>query len=132
MATRLYPYTTDTAVLEKLAGVPAGTAAALEAYDHANKPTDFYGEESAAAWEAYFGNMTAAMSSYDHFIVYGWGRLTRDASDVAARVPGDVHDGYAICGATDNTEAVRAILAAQGVTLPFSVTARELEGLTWS
>jgi hypothetical protein len=128
------PRTTNTAILEALAGVPAGTAAALAAYERAHKPAEVYGEQSASAWEAHFDNMTAAMSSYDHFIVYGWGRLTRAASDAAAREPGQVRDGYAICGATaeGNTDAVRAILAGQGVTLPHTVDARALDGLTWS
>lgn len=99
MATRLYPDTDDPDLLERLAGVPAGTFAALEAFETsrtaaeaaahergavllplmrwAGKPVDSLGDEVLdPEWQTYqLRKMQPALHQLRDFMIFGWGRL---------------------------------------------------------
>jgi hypothetical protein len=135
MATRLYPHTKNEATLERLAGVPAGTAAEHtrinaefkqakaklnegfaecdEAEQTRRRQEHFRLDE--AEWEANHAN--PSVGTYDSFLTFGWGRVNH------------LCEGYS--GFTDDPEKVAAILKAQGVMLPEGMMDYELEGLGW-
>lgn len=125
MATRLYPRTMDDAVLERLAGVPEGTAAALAAQSAAALPDDPRDREG---WMAFYDAMTADLDAFDNFRLFGWGQLTRGARAIALTKDGPKSgtiDGQ-------DVEAVGALLRAQGVELPAGVAIADLAGVCWS
>jgi hypothetical protein len=130
VATRVYPATKNTAVLEALAGVPAGTAAAFAAYNAEHQPPR-YDNESLPLWDAYFAGQTPAMSNYETFEIQGWGRLRGAGVEPALRFSDQVYNGYPVAGRTTDRFAVAAILAGLGVVLPPSVTIEDLEGVYW-
>jgi hypothetical protein len=94
MATRLYPVTTDTTILEKLAGVPAGTDNRLE---ETRKLADTLSRD-----EAYdLIQKDDDVANYDNFCTFGYGRINYQLVD-------DL--GYDSCsGRTNLPEHVRAI-----------------------
>ncbi len=136
MATRLYPHTKNTAVIEKLLGVPEGTAlrhtALNEPFKLAKaKLNEGFAECSLeeqtarrrehyrldeAEWEA--NNSSEEIAKYDGFLTFGWGRVVSRLCE-----------GYS--GFTDDPVKVAQILRAQGVTLPPDVKIEDLEGLGW-
>jgi hypothetical protein len=94
MATRLYPVTTDTTTLEKLAGVPAGTH---QRFEELRKIA-----ECLSRYEAYdLIQNDDDMANYDNFCTFGYGRINYQLVD-------DL--GYDNCsGRTNLPEHVRAI-----------------------
>jgi hypothetical protein len=94
MATRLYPVTTDTTILEKLAGVPAGTH---QRFEELRKIA-----ECLSRYEAYdLIQNDDDMANYDNFCTFGYGRINYQLVD-------DL--GYDNCsGRTNLPEHVRAI-----------------------
>jgi hypothetical protein len=94
MATRLYPVTTDTTILEQLAGVPAGTHNRLE---ETRKLADTLSRD-----EAYdLIQKDDDVANYDNFCTFGYGRINYQLVD-------DL--GYDSCwGRTNLPEHVRAI-----------------------
>lgn len=135
MATRLYPHTKNTAVLEKLADVPAGTAAQHEEINRKFKEAkealnvgfaECSEDEQARRRREHFrideeewnaNNDAPNVGTYDGFLTFGWGRVN------------PLCDGYS--GFTDDPVQVAAILKGQGVTLPEGMKIEELEGLGW-
>jgi hypothetical protein len=94
MATRLYPVTTDTTILEQLAGVPAGTHNRLE---ETRKIADTLTQD-----EAYdLIQKDDDVANYDNFCTFGYGRINYQLVDEL---------GYDnCCGSTAVPEHVRAI-----------------------
>lgn len=155
MATRLYPNTNSPEILEKLAGVPAGTARKLEAIREKYQAqrqeawATFHsiiaaGSTAEAAQEACYDHSVGEaeyneisanpeVSRMDHFMVFGWSRLSPEASAIVAELGEDPCIGF---WEKDRKEAflpiTRKILAAQGVRLPEGVTVESLEGINWN
>jgi hypothetical protein len=136
MATRLYPHTKNTVIIEKLLGVPEGTALRHAALNEPFKQAkaklnegfaDLTLEQQAerrreymrldeAEWDA--NNSSEEIAKYDGFLTFGWGRVVhRHCSEPS---------GY-----TNDPVLVAQILRAQGVTLPPDVKIEDLEGLGW-
>ena len=85
MGTRLYPMTNDVASLEKLAGVPKGTARLLELYKSAE---DLYiqhnevgcidpGERQQVEYD-FHCMMHPDLERYDNFMLFGYGKFDLD------------------------------------------------------
>ena len=131
MATRLYPLSKDETLLERLAGVAPGTAAALRAFE-ANLPPKPPRHDDHAAWAKWDGAHFDALSvrpeldALEHFRVFGWHRVTPRVLALLRTYGLEPADD-----ATQTPEHVAALLAAQGVVLPEHVTPAELGGLTW-
>ncbi len=127
MATRLYPNTTNVAILEKLAGVPAGTSAALDIFEavwdakKAESPRGFY--DSDLGYEEYKARQeNAAIDQYHNFMLYGWGR-------VDPRVCRDDNNGTtdeADCKVIANAHGADYSIEKAGLTLA------DLEGFHWN
>ena len=126
MAVRLYPHNQSPDLLERLAGVSPGTYQRLmairEAYPQRNAP-GLEGYEAAAQYYAkIFAD--ADVNALDNQLVYGWGRLTPHALQVAKRI------GSACFGSIHDPRQVQRLLLAQGVELQ-NVAISELGGLCW-
>lgn len=93
MAIRLYPMTTDPAKLEKLCGVPAGTAARLAALEAKYPPRESFSDYRD--WCASHDRMLDEvyedkhLLTYHRFNLFGWGRATHRALDVLLGRPWD-------------------------------------------
>lgn len=111
MGTRLYPVTTDPRVLERLAGVPAGTYNDLESLKKrmADKP---YREFADKVWH------DRDLRLLDMFLSFGWGR-------VDSRICPDC------CGDTKWPRRMAEILEWHNVDLN-GVSIDELDGLEWN
>ena len=94
MATRLYPVTTDTTILEQLAGVPAGTH---QRFEEVRKLADCLSRDEAFD----LIQKDDDVANYDNFCTFGYGRINYQLVD-------DL--GYDNCsGRTNLPEHVRAI-----------------------
>ena len=131
MGIRLYPVTENPVVLEKLAGVPAGTHALLEAMREKYKllrialsPSQRYELEEQEYQEL---DENAALGTLDHFLTFGWGRVNMNVL-IAAN---PANEGE-YSGRETDTIKVGGILLGHGIAIPGSVSASELEGLRWS
>lgn len=139
MATRLYPATENTAVIERLAGVPAGTAerwAALEDARqkakkalHATVPPggpvsmDVHAKShmiDEAFYEEVFND--SAISKYNHFTLFGWGRF--HCPRLVNEQKGNLYSGRT----TDRDEV---LTLTDGIDLN-GVAVDDLNGLYWS
>jgi hypothetical protein len=123
MGVRLYPATKDEAKLEKLAGVPAGTAAKLrdlEAKYPITKEMDFF--QVQAVYNGKYGELYAPgngdLNHYHSFLLFGFGRFAGGK---------DCDGGSEVGGSTTDTAKVEALLRLHGV----QVTMAEVEGLYW-
>ena len=95
MATRLFARTNDITILEKLAGVPAGTKAVLDTLRAEGNQM----EDEFAVFNHIRTNPDA--ERLDVFLTFGWGRVN---ADVVRSL------GYPTCGAhTDEPSQVRHI-----------------------
>jgi hypothetical protein len=134
MGTRLYPMTKDTALLEKLAEVPPGTAAALERFEAV---TAALTDEQLLALTGLDVNTRGngrhcaiyklreaveEIANYDSFITFGWGKFQGHQLVAPAN---------RVCNGTTDLALVKQLLQAQGVTLPDGVTTVSLGGLCW-
>lgn len=115
MAVRLYPNTEDSAVLEVLAGVPAGTHAALKAWER-KYPDDYSYERWERLWE------DRDRGKLEAFIHSGWGRL--QASEALMEALGL----DPLVGSTQDPFVVRILLDEQGVSVTEQVLAC---GVSW-
>lgn len=119
--TRLYPYTRNPEVLERLAGVPAGTSQAADQLDRELEAARFDDEAYEAAERA-AGEAACALRG---FRIFGWGRFRGwQAAEDAGHDP--------VSGSTSDEDLVAALLRAQGVSLPEGVTLADLEGVGWN
>lgn len=125
MSVRLYPKTKDPVKLEKLAGVPIGTYAKLEALEamepNWNKP------KSLADEEAWFDLLDESeyMQALHMLKTFGFGRVRADL------------EGFGldpICGSTDEAEMVKTLLIEQDLNLTSDILtiAYLCEGVCWS
>jgi hypothetical protein len=144
MATRLSPHTENPAILEKLSGVPAGTAARLAAiqkpfadrlielnaeFQRAIPPRqdEIYRETSDTQAEEYDAiRKDADVAEFYNFTQSGWGRMDRDTIDTIESFGMDP-----VCGITYDVTQVVQLLNDQGIRLPDDIRARDLEGLQW-
>ena len=138
----LFANTTDTAVLEQLAGVPAGTA---ERHDAAR--AEFYravemGKKKAGradpfvwltAWDKFSrycsGLRKIHLLRWREFLEEGLGEFPSEpgTQDVVARHRLSLRGP----GQTTDIEAVAQLLYAEKATLPAGVTIGQLEGVHW-
>jgi hypothetical protein len=116
MGIRLYPNTKNVASLETICGVPAGTAARLEAVEarHAEELKPLAGK---APWERQDVeyrqwceiNDDAALGDYHAFLLYGWGKFN-DPHGVTVR------DGERTCsGSVSDPVKVVLLLRPNGL-----------------
>ncbi len=121
MATRLYPNTKNPAILEKLAGVPAGTAARLEAIQKRQEEEmagkDFF-ERNEIGFRHFQEMHETPEGDLSTFLTFGWGRVDMGACP-----------DYS--GSNDDEVGVAQILRRHPVQLPADVTVAELEGVHW-
>jgi hypothetical protein len=119
MGTRLYPNTQDTASLEKLAGVAAGTAERLLATQarHAEelKKVDrqFRNDFEYKQWCEIKDDEN--MGGLDHFLTFGWGKF--DGIGLAEDCSGHLTD----------PDAIARLFAANGITADIALC----EGVHW-
>jgi len=121
MATRLYPNTDDTAVLETLCYVPAGTGDRLKALQAEGEKliasaTDRFErqEKDYKAWSLIQNDTDAA--ALDAFLTFGWGRIRHipeglDCYSGTAKDPQTIRE---ICQNQPLPEATIEILIANG------------------
>lgn len=146
MGTRLYPRTSNPAVLELLAGVPAGTHARLAVLDSkyeglrkliSARPkgdtdqTDFIRHESLSYRRHKEIVRDEDLHSLHNLLLFGWGKV-RSAVYALLEMHPDMLDGDDIySGSCEDTGFCRDILARQGVELPAGFDPVELKGLCW-
>ena len=134
MGTRMYPVTSVTEILEKLAGVPAGTEKAIRLKQAAarqeceSRGIKTYSPEGHKVFFEMLNNFTPNERRYYDFILYGWGHLTEDAFSIIY----DMFDGeiHYVATVLDHSLA-EALLKAQGVTLPDGITLDDIKGVKW-
>lgn len=95
MGTRLYPRTRNVESLEKLAGVPAGTAARLDAMK-LRHDKELEGLDRAQRYEKEYAqycerNDDKHVGDYDAFLTFGWGKF-EDPCGVAPGYSGRLED----------------------------------------
>lgn len=149
MGTRLYPRTRNPAVLELLAGVPAGTYARLAALDSKYEKlrklisshlkgdlddaeeTDFIRHENLSYRRHKEIVRDENLSSLHNLLLFGWGKVRSAVYELLEKHP-DMLDGDDIySGSCEDTGFCRDILARQGVELPAGLDPAELKGLCW-
>lgn len=120
MATRLYPSTTDRAVLARLADVPEETWERLDTLTQSGRD-----EKSGAALKAFHEGRTRdeEVSRLEDFLLYGWGRADGRALQRTGLDP--------VCDATQDLEQVQQLIAAHGIDL-YDLELEALGGLDWS
>lgn len=106
MGTRLYPVGLKSEQLEQLAGVPAGTAVRLEAYEKTEPAMNDH-----EAMEIWYDGLFADedMRSLHHFLMNGFHKLTDASCDIIREMDADYNSG-----ATCDPVRVRELLQAQG------------------
>lgn len=120
MSTCLFPLTTDDAKLERLCGVPPGTAARLRALEDeqaareakivprcAGEPPD-YRDRCSSREENFYPALEAEpdVDNYSNFLLFGWGRVqnaTFDALGLTDEVIGPEGEGALDDGRTDGS-----------------------------
>lgn len=91
MGTRLYPITTNTDILERIAGVPQGTSAKLEAL------VEQRAEMSSEAWHNMLDQHVDAERLYD-FQLFGFGKLSfRQWQALLEKFGDDAYNGGSTC-----------------------------------
>ena len=126
MAVRLYPHNQSPELLERLADVPPGTYQRLMSIREAHPQRNAPGLEGYETSSQYYAKIFADpdVNALDNQLVYGWGRLTPHALQVAKRI------GSACFGSIRDPKHVQLLLTAQGVELQ-DVAIPELGGLCW-
>jgi hypothetical protein len=127
MGIRLYPNTQKVQSLEVLAGVPAGTAARLEAVKarHAEEAKAWAFKTLREREDAEYAQWKEKQAdghigTYDTFLVFGWGKF-RDHSE----------DAPGCAGSLSDPAAIARLLAANGLpTDPVFIALTE--GVFWS
>ena len=131
MATRLFPRTEDAALLERLAGVEAGTAARLAELEAEAEPLaegfEGYGEYQAACF-AFLDRLRAEPGTdrLHSFKTSGWGRVTANAGHTMLAADLD-----SVCGSAEEPGLVAELLRGQGNALPAGVSATYIKGVYW-
>ena len=115
MGTRLYPRTKNEAALEKLAGVPAGTAEKLREMEARHKAARVGNTDPDLEYRQWCEIHNSALGDYSHFLLYGWGKF--DGLGLA--------EGYA--GSLTDLDKCRELLRRNGI----SADAALAEGLYW-
>lgn len=115
MGIRLYPRTRDVATLEKLAGVPAGTAARLDEVKARHKEVEDKLDRQAAFDVGYHHwceiNDDPHLGKYDNFLLYGWGKCGWPACQG--------ENGFGHC---DDVETIKEIFAYHGIVADPALT----------
>jgi hypothetical protein len=128
MGTRLYPRTENPAVLEKLACVPSGTMCHQSSAHRYAKGVRYYlvaGKSELVAvrnhsdmeevWDADFQAVYADdnLAALDHFLSYGWGKFSPDASDFLVSIghKDEGGDWMSYTGNLDNPEHIGTLLS---------------------
>jgi len=115
MGVRLYPRTQNTAILERLADVPAGTYNNLAAFESDYPCDNTYERYQALQTEPNRGIL-------QNFILFGWGKLSWGDIEV---------DDYDV-GRSEDLDFVKAILAENGIVLPDGISFESLDGVAWN
>lgn len=122
MGTRLYPKTRNVSVLEKLAGVPAGTSTLLKELEAKRDSMD-----TMAYYDMLSENPHADI--LDNFMTFGWGKLNSEQWDIAKELFGP---DKCWSGSVSDDYNVNRMLTAKGIHNLNGVTVQELEGVCWS
>lgn len=150
MGTRLYPRTSNPAVLELLAGVPAGTHARLAVLDSKYEKlrklissrlkgdldeaeeTDFIRHERLSYRRHKEIVRDENLNSLHNLLLFGWGKVRSAVYELLEKHPDMLdEDGDVYCNSCEDTGFCRDILARQGVELPAGFDPVELKGLCW-
>jgi hypothetical protein len=120
MGTRLYPRTRNVNVLEKLAGVPAGTSNTLEELETKRDTMD-----SMDYYDLLDKHPEANI--LDNFMTFGWGKLNSEQWAVAKELlgPDECWNG----SITDPADVLRMLNAK--FCMLNGVSIEELEGVYW-
>lgn len=141
MGTRLYPTTQNAAIIEILAGVPAGTHESLTKIRLENRAEverlqregGNYGDIQEVEYRQWQTLQEIPEGRLDGFLTFGWGKLTYDAFDIVkAHIPSDEDENWLWNGDTTNVGLVDSIMEAQGVDLEkLGINPEDMEGLCW-
>lgn len=120
MGTRLYPKTRNIAILEKLAGVPAGTNEVLKELEAKRDSMDT---------KDYYDLLAKHPNAdiLDGFCVFGWGKLNSEQWIIAKELLGPDECWN---GSLTNPVDVERMLAGKHCSLN-GVSIQELEGVCW-
>lgn len=143
MTTNLYPHTHRREIIEALAGVPNGTCttkieleASLEQLSNQKlKEMTGQADQTDFDWECFYGGREHAIyclvqkepyqNKLQDFEMFGWGELQgKFLVEGAGLNPTG--------GQTRDLHLMKALLKAQGITLPPTITTDSLEGLCWA
>ena len=141
MGTRIYPTTKNPAIIEILAGVPAGTHESLTRITLANERECSKAQDAGIDW----GKIEEMKHHHwkelqempegllDGFLTFGWGKFTREAYDeIRNNIPEGEDESWLWNGSTNNVGLIDSIMEAQGVDLEkLGVNPENLEGLCW-
>jgi len=122
MGIYLGPRTDDVAVLEQLAGVPAGTHQQLLDPGRDLPCRDGY-DQAQAYYEEIFGDPD--LNALDNLRTYGFGRIKPAVFTILREAGKDTQ-----AGSITNPDLVRLVVDVQGVDLN-GVSLEKLQGLSW-
>ena len=141
MGTRLLSTTQNEAIIEILAGVPAGTHKALNDILIANKEACERAKNDGLSYDdidqiKYYQRSALSYSPegrLDGFLTFGWGKLTYEAFEIVkANIPSDEDENWLWNGDTTNVGLIDSIMEAQGVDLEkLGINPEDMEGLSW-
>lgn len=125
MGTRLYARTENAAIIEKLAGVPQGTYAALQEFD-SNPENQYDWGDTEKGYEVYCRKQKSPdLSTLDEFLLYGWGKFNRATIGVLERWQLNRE-----VGSTTNSVIVRSLITSMEIDTK-GIPLEKLEGLKW-
>ena len=129
--TKLYPNTTNAEILEKLAGVPAGTHKLVERLRlHQLNMQRKHPEHADAIdddMDRFLHNDAPNLGKYDDFRTFGWGRVNSYAYDLIKEL-----EMSEVWGNIFTIKDTERMLKCMGVKLPDDVDIIDLNGIYWS
>jgi hypothetical protein len=141
MGTRLYPTTQNEAIIEILAGVPAGTHKALTKIRLDNRAEVEklqregvnYGDIQEIEYRQWKSLQEIPEGHLDGFLTFGWGKFTREAyEEIRNNIPKGEDENWLWNGDTTNVGLIDSIMEAQGINLEkLGINPEDLEGLSW-
>jgi hypothetical protein len=141
MGTRIYPTTRNAAIIEIIAGVPAGTFDSLTklVVENGNEITKAKadGADYSAIqdiehkhWDSLHDRVEGIL---DSFLTLGWGKFTSQTLEIIrGNIPAGEDEDWVWNGGTKDVGLIDSIMEAQGVDLEkLGINPEDLEGLSW-
>ena len=141
MGTRIYPTTRNAAIIEILAGVPAGTHESLTKIrldnraevERLQRDGVNYGDIQEVEYRQWQTLQEIPEGRLDGFLTFGWGKFTSATyEEIRNNIPEGEDEDWLWNGGTTDVGLIDSIMEAQGVDLEkLGINPEDMEGLCW-